>query len=75
MSPEAEQYMRKLGKLYVEEGHPNHKAWTFDKGADTPLHSELQNGLGFIKLMGTKGAAYSLTDRGHAWIMANKRET
>lgn len=74
MSQEAEQFMRHLGKLYVEHGHPNHKAWTFDKGADTPLHSELHNGLGFIKLMGTMGAAYSLTDRGHAWIMAHKAE-
>lgn len=72
LTKDAEDYMRRLGRAYIKASFPNHKVWRFDSGAETAVHKELLNGFGFIKLMGTRGAAYTLTDQGHAWIMTHK---
>jgi predicted nucleotide-binding protein len=74
LSEGARAYMLRLGRAYVDAGHPNHKVWQFDRGVETPVHSELMNGFGLIKLMGTRGAPYTLTDHGQAWILAHKDE-
>jgi hypothetical protein len=74
LSEGARAYMLRLGRAYVDAGHPNHKVWQFDRGVETSVHSELMNAFGLIKLMGTRGASYTLTDHGQAWILAHKDE-
>jgi len=71
MSADATDYMKKLGKLYVDAGFPNHKVWTFDKGANDAVHSELR-ALGLLKIMGLTGGPWVLTDEGQSWIMNNR---
>ena len=62
--------MEAIGKLYIEAGCPNHKTWTFDKGKWGSPVEELY-GIRMLKLMGTRGAAWTLTDAGQQWVMAN----
>lgn len=55
--------MGRLAKMWIEGGRRPHPTWKFDKGADTPVHTELRS-LGMIKWLGTSGASYVLTDSG-----------
>lgn len=68
LSQEAAEYMSRLAEAYRENGYPNHKVWMFDKGREEPFHVELMNLHGYIRLMGTRGASYVLTDAGFRWI-------
>lgn len=63
--------MRKLAEAYVKHGFPNHKVWNFDTGAEGGVHAELR-ALGLLKMIGTKGSAWVLTDAGQEWIMENR---
>lgn len=73
MSPAATEYMAAIGKLYIEAGCPNHKVWTFDTGECGRPFEELY-GIQFLQLMGTRGAAWTFTDAGQQWVMANCQE-
>lgn len=70
-TPAALEYLKAVAAAYVERAFPNHKCWWFDPGGEGVVHNELR-ALGMIKLMGTKGAPWCLTDAGHAWVMANR---
>lgn len=72
MSPEAADYMSKLGALYVAHRFPNHKVWNFDTGADDMVHSELR-ALGLLKIMGLTGGPWVLTDAGQRWVLQNRK--
>jgi hypothetical protein len=64
MSQEAAEYMSRLAEAYRQNRFPNYKVWMFDRGHEEPFHVELMNLHGFIKLKGTRGASYVLTDAG-----------
>lgn len=73
MSPAATEYMTSIGKLYIEHGCQNHKVWNFDTGKSGAPYDELY-GIGMLKMMGTKGSPWTLTDKGQQWVMANCQE-
>lgn len=68
LSEEANEYMVSLTETYVGAEFPNHKAWWFDKGGEGSVHNELM-AYGLIKMMGTRGSAWQLTDLGHKLVL------
>jgi hypothetical protein len=69
LSQEANDYLDVLAEAYVKAGFPNHKVWKFDKGKNGTLHNQLR-AHGIIEMMGTRGASWRLTDRGHRLVLA-----
>ena len=68
MSPDALEYMTRLALAYKNSGYRNHKVWGFDAGSEEHFQEELRNLHGYIKLRGTRGAPYVLTDAGFRWV-------
>lgn len=71
MSTEAMELMQSIAATYVAKGFPNHRAWYFDPNTEDVLHAELR-ALGLIRLTGTKGSPWGLTDAGHEWVMQHR---
>jgi hypothetical protein len=71
LSSEARQWLEHVAKECEKYGYRNIKLMKWDGGKDDPVHSELRE-LGLVKLMGTKGASWVLTQAGADWVMENR---
>lgn len=69
LSTEATAYLDELLALYVKTGFRSYQTWRFDKGKSGPVHNELA-AHDIIKMTGTKGSGWRLTENGHRIVLA-----
>ena len=71
MSAGALDLMKWLAEKYVQAGFPGHKVWTFTPTEGDVRAAELR-ALGLLYFGGPHGGPWNLTEKGVAWIMANR---
>lgn len=71
LSSEAREWLENAAKKCKEYEYRDIQSMQWDRGNDDSVHNELRE-LGLIKLMGTKGAPWVLTQAGADWVMENR---
>jgi hypothetical protein len=72
MSTGALDLMNWLTDQYIAKGDGRYKTWAFTPQAGDPRAVELLD-LGLIKPRGSREGMHFLTDRGHQWVMDNRK--
>ena len=70
ISNDAEAVLREIGSAYLASGTRNHKTMYFHQGNEGVGYDELYS-VGMLKMYGTRGGGWMLTDAGQQWVMAN----